>query len=1318
MGDSVLDRKSSTVTTEKERSIRLIRLLLKSICLWPCSSNASIVDRVLSEFSICTCFSLLLITTLSCGLALFVEERENTDLIMVHIGPFFCYIMTVMKYICLVLHVNDIRICINCMELDWNTVRSIGDHEVMLRNAKIGRIMATFLTTFMHSAVQFYSVTRCLIKNVVEVNNVNISVRELPYPFYHEILDVRFSPAYEVVLVMHSVSAFVMCGVTSVNCGLMVIFVMHACGQLKILTMCIQLSRWFLRSIGAWPLALCETTTEKFGCVILIINSCFLIGFLVLPCVLSTILVDADLDNKLRMIGPLIFFLTAVMKHYILIARNEKISECIRHVHSDWNRIRLGHEKDREIMFDNARFGRWLSIVSAVFMYSGGLFYTALMPLFSRRTDIIDNVTVKLHAFPVYRGLFDPQDSPLFEVVQFMQALAGYVIYTITISVCSLAAVFVMHACGQFQILMLKMEDLADGKDRKSANNTPEKRLGDIVKCHIRILSFITCTEELLNEICLVDVIGCTLNICFLGFNLMTCVQIGIKSYMIDWYRLPSRGALGLTLVMSMSNATIKLTAGKFMDLSLASFCSLCRWVMKPIGIWHFVYNRSSQNEKLLSTALTFMCVSMLCFVLVPSGPYVLLREKDIYVKVKLLGPIGFCLTSVVKYCFLGARGTAISRCIEHVEDDWRVVWHEDHRRMMLKNVLKSRKLITLCVLFLYTAGLSCHIIIPLSAKVKINDSFTIRPLVYPGYDQYFDSQASPAYEIVFCIHCLCSLIQYSITTSACSLAAIFATHACGQVQILTTLLDDLVDGKRSDENTTVEKRLKVIARHHVRVLSKIGSAAYEVNWYDLPGHKAFVLVMIITISHYPPKLTAGKFFELSLNTFSSAPTRNPGIIIPRACVANVVGTTGRVFQSALHTTSGSMHNRSRHPERIQQIHNVHHKNDIHYTMQLCRWILKPIGIWHFVYSHSSQNEKLFSTTLIFMCVSILCFVLVPSGPYVLREKDIYVKVKLFGPIGFCLTSAVKYCFLGARGTAIGRCIEHVEDDWRVVRHENHRKMMLKNVLISRKLTTLCVLFLYTGGLSYHTIMPLSAKIKMNDSFTIRRLVYPGYDQYFDSQASPAYEIVFCIHCLCSLIQYSITSAACSLAAIFATHACGQVQILTTLLDDLVDGKRSDENTTVEKRLKVIARHHVRVLRFTADVEEVLREICLMELVAATLIICLLEYYCMMEWKNSDTIAIVTYFILLVSLTFNILIFCYIGELLVEEYSKIGSAAYEINWYDLPGHKALVLVMIIMISHYPPKLTAGKFCDLSLNTFGVVLKTSVVYLNLLRTVTE
>lgn len=196
----------------------------------------------------------------------------------------------------------------------------------------------------------------------------------------------------------------------------------------------------------------------------------------------------------------------------------------------------------------------------------------------------------------------------------------------------------------------------------------------------------------------------------------------------------------------------------------------------------------------------------------------------------------------------------------------------------------------------------------------------------------------------------------------------------------------------------------------------------------------------------------------------------------------------------------------------------------------------------------------------------------------VFREKDINIKVKLFGPIGFCLTSTIKYCYLGARAAAFGKCIRHVEDDWRVIRYQDHRGIMLKNVLIGRRITTLCVLFLYIGGLSYHTIMPLTSSVKINENYTIRIHTYPGYDMFFNPTASPTYETVFVIHCLYALITYNVTTAACSLAAIFVTHACGQIQILMTLLEDLIERKRN-RDTTVKERMKIIAKHHIRVLK-------------------------------------------------------------------------------------------------------------------------------------------
>ncbi|KAG6804483.1 odorant receptor 51 isoform X1 [Apis mellifera caucasica] len=170
-------------------------------------------------------------------------------------------------------------------------------------------------------------------------------------------------------------------------------------------------------------------------------------------------------------------------------------------------------------------------------------------------------------------------------------------------------------------------------------------------------------------------------------------------------------------------------------------------------------------------------------------------------------------------------------------------------------------------------------------------------------------------------------------------------------------------------------------------------------------------------------------------------------------------------------------------------------------------------------------------------------------------------------------------------------------------------------------------------------------------------------------------------------------------------------------LENLKNEKKVLE-TGIESHLAVVVKNHVEILRFAKNVETTLRELFLVEVIVSTLLMCLLEYYCMVEWETSDSAAILTYVILLFSFTFNILIFCYVGELLLGQGSEIATALYEIEWYNLPGRKARDIILLLVISKYPPKLTAGKIFILSMNTFSVVLKSSVVYLNMLRTITE
>ncbi|XP_076642163.1 uncharacterized protein LOC143352972 isoform X5 [Halictus rubicundus] len=97
------------------------------------------------------------------------------------------------------------------------------------------------------------------------------------------------------------------------------------------------------------------------------------------------------------------------------------------------------------------------------------------------------------------------------------------------------------------------------------------------------------------------------------------------------------------------------------------------------------------------------------------------------------------------------------------------------------------------------------------------------------------------------------------------------------------------------------------------------------------------------------------------------------------------------------------------------------------------------------------------------------------------------------------------------------------------------------------------------------------------------------------------------------------------------------------------------------------------------------------------------------EWETHDIATVVTYVLILVSFGFNIFIFCYIGELIAEQCSRVGEVAYMIDWYNLQGKKKQCLIMIIAMSNSSSKLTAGGMVELSLSTFGDVRIQCAIY---------
>ncbi|KAL0117042.1 hypothetical protein PUN28_010124 [Cardiocondyla obscurior] len=248
--------------------------------------------------------------------------------------------------------------------------------------------------------------------------------------------------------------------------------------------------------------------------------------------------------------------------------------------------------------------------------------------------------------------------------------------------------------------------------------------------------------------------------------------------------------------------------------------------------------------------------------------------------------------------------------------------------------------------------------------------------------------------------------------------------------------------------------------------------------------------------------------------------------------------------------------------------------------------------------------------------------------------------------------------------------------------------------------------------------MPISTgKITEEGSnMTYRPLVYPVARAIIDTHRALISEIFICVQCVAGFVTQSINAAACSLTAVLAMHAYGRLEILMQWIVHLVDG-RDDLSSNLDERLATIVEEHVRILRFISLTEKIIHEISLVEIIGCTLNICFLGYYVIMEWHIAEFANQVTYILLLTSFTFNIFIFCYIGELVADQCKRLSEISYMIDWHRLPGRKALAVILMIAMSNSSVKLTAGNIIDLSFSSFGDVIKTSVAYLNMLRTLT-
>ncbi|XP_067213969.1 odorant receptor Or2-like isoform X2 [Linepithema humile] len=384
------------------------------------------------------------------------------------------------------------------------------------------------------------------------------------------------------------------------------------------------------------------------------------------------------------------------------------------------------------------------------------------------------------------------------------------------------------------------------------------------------------------------------------------------------------------------------------------------------------------------------------------------------------------------------------------------------------------------------------------------------------------------------------------------------------------------------------------------------------------------------------------------------------------------------------------------HPQRAAKSADSKNISDNEIKYQY-KWLLLSIGAW----PQTTIVKKILVSIQIVISASSVAVVMIPCLLYVLFDDDsIQIRLGALVSLLFRIMSTATYWVIITRQKDIYDCILHMSADWKRIQRTTDRKLMIKYDKIGNFLVKLSTSFVFFG--SHVFIIARAAKTITftigNETFKTHPMACPIYKKIIDVRFSPANEIFLFLQFLSSLVSNCIIVAFFSIAAVCAMHACGQLQVLYTWLNEVV--QNHEENNLAQEKIGDIVEHHLRIFSFTTNLESIMSRTCLITIMACTLQLCFLGYYAIMNWAAFDAAKMASYICVYTSISYCIFVYCYIGEVVTEQCKQVAEVAYMTEWYKLPYTIARNYVLIILRSNQAVKMTAGKMLQLSIATFA------------------
>nr|AXM05151.1 odorant receptor [Campoletis chlorideae] len=223
-----------------------------------------------------------------------------------------------------------------------------------------------------------------------------------------------------------------------------------------------------------------------------------------------------------------------------------------------------------------------------------------------------------------------------------------------------------------------------------------------------------------------------------------------------------------------------------------------------------------------------------------------------------------------------------------------------------------------------------------------------------------------------------------------------------------------------------------------------------------------------------------------------------------------------------------------------------------------------------------------------------------------------------------------------------------------------------------------------------------------------RILPFRGY--FMKNQtSSPLYERLYVVNMVLGGLCGTTIAGATSFNLVSTMHGAARFAVLQKKLEAL----KSDDINCEPAMVDCVKRHQD-AIKFADTLERIINVLALGQFVISTALVCCAGFQ--LASMIEDKARLMKYFSFLNSAIFELFLFSYSGNQLIDESEAIIDSAYASEWIGSPF--CLNLRILMLRATRPSKITAAKFYDMSLKSFSSVLSTSFSYFTVLQTMNE